>query len=338
MAKHGTTTRTLRFLPYRYEPFGLEVTPLRSVLDKTREVKALSAERCLVDLVEERFETATIDLGVKLAPNLIASVFPPEEHSKPPGRLILALRCAPVRLRQVQIVAEAPLREQGFATKLTLRRSDLRGSLEIIPFLVRAAPAAREAPGLASVGGARLASGRPWEVRIDLLREIAGQYLEVAYVSFREQGRERFPWPENLYKLDCDTPSPILLLNSDHERIAEVLNSKGTVGARARIREVLFDAISHAVWTRLFLKAAHDVRDGDEPRYEWENAVLSRLLPAAYPEHADRESRIAALRADLEDGEPDRVLERLEGVLQKDFAKHVERLVEDGTRFVEGGR
>jgi hypothetical protein len=330
--------RQARFSPYRHEPFGLKVLPTACRLDEAREISPFDLEHCLADLVEHRFQQAAIDFRIKVPAEVIEAVFSSAERGRPPARLILALRCPMTRLKRTVVVADAPIAAGAYDVTVSLERDQLRGSLEIVPFLIRTESDPSLEPGYARVAGAQVASSRPWEVRIDILRPPAGQYLEVEYVSFKKYPL-RFPHPGNLYKLESDVAAPTLTLNADHPHIAEVLNSKGHIGTRARIREVLFDSISLAVWPRLFLKAASDIRDSDEVPYEWEEAVLDQFLPLLYPQHKRRDAQLDALRDELENGALSMVMDRLDEALQHrlKIADNATKLITDGAKRLEGG-
>lgn len=185
--------------------------------------------------------------------------------------------------------------------------------------------------GFARAKGARLAGCRPWELRVDRLRPPTGAYLDIRYASFAEHGPPRFARPANLYKLECDQENPILWLNLDHDRVCEVLDSVANVGTRARIRDAVFDYVSHNVWSRLFLLAAHDSVDTEDPPYDWEQSVLERFLPVLYPEYADHQSRVVALSEELQQGDQNQILGRLDTFLQEhlEIARHMTWLVEE---------
>ncbi len=312
----GASTRTHRFLPYRYSDGGLVLVPRRCVLDGTRDVvSAYDEERHLLDLSPYRHDRLRLELAVTLADGVLAGVFPPDERAEPPGRIVVLIRCDTTRLRR-HVELEGPL-GAGIAT-VELVHADLIGTVELTPMLVRTrelASAPTEA-GYASARGARIASGRPLELRIETLREPHGEFLDVRYESFREKGAPQFPRPDAVYQLECDGEHPILWLNSDHRQICPILDDVANVGRMARLRDLLFDRIQYAVWSRLFLRAARDHAELGEPAYAWEHAVLAKLLPLVYPEIADHESRLAALRSEVAEKNEDDLLARLDVGLQ----------------------
>jgi hypothetical protein len=327
MARRGTATRRERFLPYRYERFGIDLQIGRCVLDGERSMRAINADRHLIDVSEHRFSRVTVEGHVAVPPEVVERVFPADERGEPPGELLITTRCGPSRMRQATVVSRLRKGGASYPFQLTLSRSELLGSAELTPFLVRSR-AGESDGGYAALAGMRLAGSRPWELRVDRLRSPSGQHLDVRYASFKEFGPPQFPWPSNVYQLDAEGEVPVLWLNLDHAEVCEVLSSAGTVGIRARMREVFFDYITHAVWTGLILRAVRDIADHDEPTLDWAEGVLGHWLPRLYPDEPSRELQLHALRAELEDGDEGQLLHRLDGAVQQhlEVAKHMVRL------------
>jgi len=311
------TTRRQHFLPYRFDDHALVLRVERCVLDGTRDVTAsYDAERSLLDLSSSRFKAVRLRLGVKVDAEVLASVFPRAEHASPPGQVAVTITCAATRVRRAVVLGTGALTAGVVQGELDLVRKDLHGTVELVPVLVRTSERSEDDDEFATTTGSRLATGRALEVRIDVGRTPRGEYLDIRYESFREQGPPQFPRPDAMYQLDCEGDAPVLWLNLDHSKICSVFDGTGMVGRVARVRDVLFAQISQAVWTRLFWRAARGVQRAGETVHDWEHAVLTRLLPRIYPEVPNHESRIEALRADLDGDADDLVLARLDGALQ----------------------
>jgi hypothetical protein len=126
-----------------------------------------------------------------------------------------------------------------------------------------------------------------------------------------------------------DQETPELWVNADHERIAAVLDSKGTVGRHARLREVMFDQIAQGVWTQLFLRVARDYVLNEETTYSWHDAVLDLVLRDVFPEvrsAVERRDRLTEAWEDLPV-----LLTRLDAALQRrsDVSAHLSKLIEE---------
>lgn len=328
----AATHRKLRFLPYRFDDHALALRVERCVLDRQREVSSSwDPERQLLDLSTSRWSTVELEVSVSLEAGLFDAVFPPDERGRPPGRLLVTVVCPATRVRRRIVLADGGLEARSYRGGVSLAIGELAGTVELTPLLVRAAGRAESDDGYGAAAHERLATGRTLEVRVDVVRPPSGDYLDVKYEDFRAVGQPKFPRADAMYQLDCEGDAPVLWLNAGHPKVCEVLNSAGSVGRVARTRDVLFAAIAHAVWSQLFWRAARTVHRVGETVQDWEAAVLAYLLPATYPDAANQESRLVALREDLEAGSDDAVMERLDGALQDllEPGRHANSLAEE---------
>ncbi len=329
----AATTRRVRFLPHRFADGGVTVTLGSYTVDGRSGPARFDPEAYALDLSALRFTTAELQVAVTLADGALDAVLPAAERGAPPAHVAIVVTCDATRIRRAVPLLGPPLATAGarFEGSVRVVRDELRGAVQLTPVLVRTAPGTGRATGHADTTGARLAAGRPIEVRIDAARSPHGEFLETRYESFATVGAPAFPHPGAMYQLDADGEEPVLWLNTDHPRVCSIVDSPGTVGRAARARDVVFGQISQAVWTRLFWRAARDVDDADEPLYPWQAAVLASLLPRVYPEGVNHESRLVALRADLTAGADHVILGRLDGALQEwlDIAGRATKLEEE---------
>ena len=309
----ASATRRERFWPYGFDELALVLEPDRAMLDGKHDVTvAYHAERHLLDLSAQPFETVEIELRLVVPAELIPRVFPADELTAPSGRLVVLQRCRHTRLRRAHDVG--PVHEGVNHVAISIDRRDVLGTVELTPVLVRSSARSNERDGFASARTSRLASGRALEVRFEELGTPPGEFLDLRYESFKV-GPPRFPFPTALYQLEfADTPT--LWINSDHARVRAILDASGTVGRAARARDVVFGQIAHAVWSRLFWRSARDLVATGDVIYPWQDAVLDRLLKHVYPDSPDHTSRIEALRQDILVHDEDSVHARLDGALQ----------------------
>lgn len=313
----AATTKRLRFLPYRFDDHGLTLRLERCILDGQRDVSAsYDEERHLLDLSSGRWRDAHVVVAMTVSEALLSDVFPDEERAAPSGRLAALVICKATRVRRALVLVEGIVGAGVHRADLELSVRDLRGAVEVTPVLVRTIDRPESDDGFAVTAGSRLATGLSAEIRIDASRPPNGEFLDIRYESFRTQGAPQFPRPDALYQLDCDGDEPVLWLNLDHAAVCSALDSAGSVGRVARLRDVVFAQVAMSVWTRLFWRAARSVQLVGETVHEWEDAVLMRLLPRVYPDSPNHESRLAALRADLDSDQEEGVLARLDGALQ----------------------
>lgn len=321
------STRRERFLPYAYERFGLDFAIRACSLDDQSTIENFDSEKRVVQLNDFDWKRAELRVEVALGAGLPQRVLPAFEHKKPPVHVLVAVRCDRTRLRRGIELAPHAEKQGLLEGVISLQRDELRGHAELVAYLVRSEHCARSVPGFAEVKGARLASARQWEVRVDTKPLGVGQYLNIRFNSFKDDPRMQ---AGNLYWLDAERENPTLWLNSDETNLAEVLDSRGTRGGRARVRDVVFDMIAMGVWTQLFMRAALNAQAEDGPSgYEWEENVLRLLLPEMFPDAQDHESCCLALRELYGEGGAVKVLERLDTLLQQrqSLVKHLNTLL-----------
>jgi hypothetical protein len=318
------STRRERFLPYRYARGGVDLQILRCELDHRQSVDPDRDARVL-DL-ESTWSTARLSLEAVVPASVCAEVVP-GAPSPNDVEVLVVIQCPSTLWRRGTPVAvnrfDAPL-----SFDISLARDDLAGSARIRGYLIRRTQGSRQR-GFASVRGTRVADSGEWDLRIDLKREARGDYLDVRYRRFSEDRMIPVRDRKNLYFLQLDVDSPILWLNADHQSICGILDSQGTVGRQARLREALFDQITYAVWTQLFLQAARNYVELEDFAHEWEEPVLDLVLKDAYPEVKSASERRDHLGDDWRD--PTQVLRRLDAALQRreGLVTHLEKLIRE---------
>jgi hypothetical protein len=314
-------SRRERFLPYRYARSGLELRIERCLLDDRDEV-APDDEACAIEL-DVRWTTATLDLRLELPQETRDRVLAPGTPADAIDVLVIVRSPSTFYRSAVRV----SMRHAHAKVSLVLERDQLAGLAELEAVVVRTTDA--EHGEHASARGVRIADSRTWQLRIDRVQEPRGEYLDIRYHSFSKEPTVPTRDHGNLYLLRLEQETPELWINADHERIATVLDSKGTVGRHARLREVAFDQVAHGVWTQLFVRAARDYVANEETSYAWQDAVLDLLLRDVFPELrsvAERRDRLAELW-----GELPLLLARLDAALQRraGASAHLGKLIED---------
>ncbi|MBL8949922.1 MAG: hypothetical protein JNK82_04035 [Myxococcaceae bacterium] len=272
MTAKVSSTKRERFLPWAWVKSGLGLETLEVTLDGERPA-VLHADRHLVEL-DEVWQRAELTLQVGLADGLFEQVVAPGDTTG--LSVVVALRCDETRLRRGERLV-LPRNANGLLHRVTLRRDELVGSVELSAVLVRDQQAEREVSGFASLAGARLAAAWAWELRVDRKRALSGVYLDVRYRSFRDDPIIAEWERGNLYRLEADGEAPILWLNSDHAAIASVLDAKGQVGSRAHQRDTVYDVMVPMVWAQLFVHAATELWRQGEVALPWQDAVLDAV-------------------------------------------------------------
>ncbi|EDM81679.1 hypothetical protein PPSIR1_22219 [Plesiocystis pacifica SIR-1] len=305
-------SREQRFYPWAYEDHGLRLRVLGASLDD-RPVELVEPHANSVEL-GTNWAHATLELELRAPGRLVRRLVAKHERDSPPVAVLITLRCPRTHLRRRVALQAWPSTEgERFGIPLALVRDELAGLVELDAHLIRTAPAADPSAGarVASLAGTRLAGSRTLTLLLDQPEVRAGNYLDVHYRRFSDDPGA--PNASALYRLELEGETPILYLNADHESLRPTLDSKGTRGPRARVRDLVFERIASSVWTQLVLRVSARLVDDGEPAYDWERAVLDQWLPRLYPERR-AEERQSCLERDFQD--LPMLLARLDAILQ----------------------
>lgn len=294
-----TKTQKLRTtaLPHAYQENGLDFTVTDCSLDDDRDVDIEHGIISLTTLTE--WDTATVSGTIEVDSDVLEYVFPDDEQSSPPGTLFVAIRCQQTILRDREIVKEQPVTADTYPFEITLDRDLIRGGVKIQPYLVRADGRDNIEGRYASDAGARLASSDEWVLEIDesdlpegLMRPIVENFSEV----------NELPDSDHLHYLDMtEAERPTLYLNGDHSAIVNVMESRGTTGPDARMRDTIYDLIESSVWPQLIIRTATDINDEGNTRYDWQDDVLDIFHDKLYDEDVDITEAALNLREDVND-------------------------------------
>ncbi len=226
-AERDARTARQRFLPYAFARAGLLTMAPTLLLDGARSDEPVQLDRHLISLDDEEWEEARVALPVVIEPAIIDEVVAPSERGAAPVRLVVLVRCAATRLRHAVEVAGPPLSPSTYTARIVLAREQLRGSVWLTPLLLRAGDAQVPGAGYATLAGARLATARPWEVRVERQRPVDGRFLDVRYRPFTSDPLLA-AHSDNVYRLELDQPTPTLWINADHEPLVPVLGARGS--------------------------------------------------------------------------------------------------------------
>ena len=339
--RHRSTT-----LPFRYRQRGLDFDLDYYTIDGSKprgiELKAGQSEIDIVPAIENKYRTdtelaewTTINFygHITVTEDTIVDVFPPEERERPPAKLYVARRCHET-ISRTRADVDEPFDGPGtYEITITLERSELRGAVELHPFLVRTADGTHK-DDYAAVKNVRVAGGHSYRVIIDSKESEDPTHIDGEEVSFSDVAH--LPAGEKLYYLDFrNEKRPKLWINADHPRITNILQSKGSVGAEPRMRDVILDQIGQGVWTQLVIRAGSAVDDDGNVPHEWQRMVIDTFAPNLYAADDSTEAALQ-LREDLEDTDNlPYFMERVNREIQE-FLKPREQLInlmEEGLRI-----
>lgn len=291
MARHSQRHRETA-LPFRYRAAGLDFKVEGYSLDgqKQQDVELKAGERSVdispsslssdAESGAEHWNTAKIFGRLEVPEDLLSAVFPLGERDVPPAKLYVAVRCHETILRDRAAEQPAPVEPGVYDVTITLDWESVRGTVELRPYLVRTTECDVEGP-FATTPNVRVASGDRYEIVVDRLDDDEPAAIDGEEVSFSRS--DHLPGGEKLYHLDFRNEArPKLWINGDHPRITDVLQTEGSIGTEARLRDVILDQISYGVWTQLIVRTATAIdRDGDV-EYEWQQNVLKSFARQLY--------------------------------------------------------
>lgn len=331
--RHRTTA-----LPYPYLDSGLDFELEEYSIDggemKSLDLKPGQSEIDLASSLpdEEDWQSVTLLGELDVPKQTVDSVFPEDERKNPPAKLYVTVRCHETIYRDKVALSESSTNAGTYDVDLELPKSAFRGTVELCPYLVRTKT--RKATGYASKKNFRVASGPTYRAVIDRAEDEEPPAIDGEPVNFSQVSH--LPSGDKLYYLDFRNESrPKLWINSDHPRITEVLQSRGSVGAEARMRDVILDEMSYGVWFQLLVRAGAAVDEDGNVDHEWQQTILKTFAQNLY-DIDDLEEATRRLRSDLDDLDSlPHVIGRIDDELQEyiDPRTQLINLMEEGLQI-----
>ena len=215
-----------------------------------------------------------------------ALVLPSAEHGRPPVRLVAAAVDEAGWYRPSAVLVQG---ESGCAGRLDLVPADATGEVELEAIAVRTADVgAGTDERFASRAGMRVASSAAVRVLTREPARVPGGALDVRWEDFgTSQHPERKRRSDRIFHLETTSEPPILWLNRANPDLVAVLESRGTRGPKAMVRDLVDQAIAMPVWYALVHAASLSVtRDEDGTatvREGWRRGLLARIAPRLHP-------------------------------------------------------
>ena len=308
---------------------ALELNPSQTEIDLASALSSSDSSD------ETDWNTFTLHGKLHLPEETVQAVFPQDEQGQPPAKLYVTIRCHETIYRDRVVISEAPTRPGEYDVKLEIPKNTVRGTVELRPYLVRTQSRTTEEPnGYADQKNFQVASGTLYYVVIDRPDDEEPAAIDGEQVRFSQNAH--LPDGNKLYYLDFRNESrPKLWINSDHPRIAEVLQSRGSVGAEARMRDVILDQVSYGVWVQLLVRAGSAVDVEAEVEHEWQEMVLQTFARNLYDTN-DLSEATRQLRDELSDPETlPHVIQQIDSELQEyiDPREQLIHLMEEGLQI-----
>lgn len=310
------------------EPVPFDLNPARTEIDFASELSPSGDDKSVVE-----WETLTISADLHISEEVVAAVFPEEERERPPAKLYVTVRCHETIYRDRIMISEAPTTAGTYEIDIPIQKTKVRGTVELRPYLVRTTD--RDEDGqYASQRNFRVASGAIYSIVIDHSEGEEPPSIDGERISFSQTAH--LPEGKKLYYLDFrNEKRPKLWINADHPRITEVLQSRGSVGAEARMRDVILDQIGYGVWHQLVVRAAAAIDDDGNVEHEWQQTVLETFARNMY-DVSDLDEAFYRLRTDVNDASSlPHMMQRLDEELQEylDPREQLINLMEEGVQI-----
>jgi hypothetical protein len=299
------------------------------------EIDLTSAVKSSDSSGESGWNTITLYGKLHLPEETVKAVFPEEERTQPPAKLYVAVRCHETIYRDRVIISGTPTTPGEYEVELEVPKSSVRGTVELRPYLVRTESRPRtDYDDYADQKNFRVASGTLYYVVVD--RPHGDEHAAIDGEQVRFSQNAHLPDGNKLYYLDFRNESrPKLWINSDHPRITEVLQSRGSVGAEARMRDVILDQVSYGVWVQLLVRAGSAVDVEGNVEHEWQEMVLQTFAGNLY-ETSDVSEATHRLKEELSDPQTlPYVIQRIDSELQEylDPREQLINLMEEGLQI-----
>jgi hypothetical protein len=235
----------------------------------------------------ENWNEARFRVRATVNPERLQTLFPEEELSAPPQKMLIAFQCYDSKWRDgVNLEAvEAGIWEGEIA----VRRRDVLGVVHASAYLVRTARGRSNGGRFASEAYVRVADSREWKIVLDKQVAPPGGYLDVRWADFATYDYVKLnSHPDLVYYLDYDRNPPRLWVNEGITGLRAVLSSEATRGLRAAIRDVVFGSIAQSVWFSLAVNSLLSIpAEAEEPELDWQQSVLQQFRQYLIPHVPD---------------------------------------------------
>lgn len=233
---------------------------------------------------------------VSLDDPVISTLVPISEQDDPP--IEVSLRMSSIESRHRGMI---PMQKVGstYESPLHLSSSNFAGTLLVNAVVARTTFAHEPEAGLAIDRGSMIAWSEPVPIRFTEQTTPPGKFLDPLWLDFSQS---EDPWlnqnTDALFVVEPGSELPKLFLNSSfHPDIRTILDSRGTTGRAARVRDAAFAFVAQGGWTSLLSIVLSDVREAVDDAsdldasealanvpMEWKRSVFLDWAPELFPD------------------------------------------------------
>ncbi|MBC9820509.1 hypothetical protein [Terrabacter sp. MAHUQ-38] len=247
------------------------------------------------DAFSEELALASFAVEVKVDEERLAACLP--DGLSPDAFVEIAVRLTGLHSRQRRELRTWESGQQNFTVDLDPMEYVGKVDLDVV---ARLKAPVDHVPGFAHLAGSVLARAELATIWFSEPPKSIGDTLEVRWEDFDNDGGLV---DGQLFTVRMEE-RPVILLNSAVPSAYDILSSKGTWGAAARIRDAVYAQIVHQAWSSILSHCFMEVVRHDEGESvdtvlaeleEWQAQVLRAWAPAFEPGESDPDLAVSAL-------------------------------------------
>lgn len=318
-SNQGTGSTRLNAYPYRYanEVLGFEYISYELDSDSSQPID----DSLSVDLSDENTDSwniATVTLDVTVTEQILDRVVPGGEGDG--VAIIVEGYCPTNHHRFVEVIETSPLMAEEHEGTVELKYENLRGRVELRPFIVRTEPLAGQPTGhtgtpFAEDVSKKLAHGPRGVIDID--EPLGGKSTNLPTIPKSFDDPNIPADAGNMWYLDLtQEASPKLYINSDHGYLESLFEDEGQHG-RGRVRQLVIDLFGTQIMTQFVLDAAELYVVHGEIKYRWQEKMLTDVCNSLFASKSPDE-----VEEMLKPGELSETLNQISTIVQRRRAPH----------------
>lgn len=248
---------------------------------------------------EQPWRRLEIEVRADIPAKTLQGLLPKDSDPDNETALLVSTRCASTKYRRV--VRLQPIDTAEWKGSTSVRREDVRSTVELHPLLVRTSSvpgADTEQVGVAVDTASILAEGRGIRLNIDETDRLGEEGPSISWQDFRASDDTwKKDHSSDLFCLEPEGEQPTVWLNSSYSQLKEILHGTEERGIDAALRHMANGLLAQTIWTQLFVTAATAV-DVDEEIGEveapggWKGDVLEKFLPRLFPNESSEDERL----------------------------------------------
>lgn len=257
-----------------------------TLLTNVRVQKVEDVGQHRIDIIDAKpsWDRLVIDCSIEFTEEQASEILPEPKSWAKEATAAVTIYCASTKYRRsVRLETSA----NGWAGQVSFSRTDVHGSVELIPFIVRSMDR-KPVDGFGCFAGAILGRGPSVQVIADKTARRFDGSIEWRWEKFADS---ESPWraarKDDLFHLEPGEV-PVMYLNLRWESLKQTLEHEGRTGPAAAMRDMTAAVIGQAGWTQLLSTALASIKE-EEGEYfvvsdAWRQDLVRLVLDEVYPD------------------------------------------------------